>query len=130
MCASSAANRETNNKAGRTRRRRRTAAEMSTETSTGTTRARGSNSPPPMLTEAHLNTMVSVARAGEARSLVSLARGPAEAEKPQQQTKQTTKTPYRTHAKSTGSESFPDHARRTSESTRWLAMASPVKASP
>ena len=27
--------------------------------------------------------MVSVARAGEARSLVSLARGPAEAEKPQ-----------------------------------------------
>ena len=59
---------------------------MSTETSTGTTRARGSNSPPPMLTEAHLNTMVSVARAGEARSLVSLARGPAEAETPQRST--------------------------------------------
>ena len=33
--------------------------------------------------------MVSVARADKARSLVSLARGPAEAEKPQQQTKQT-----------------------------------------
>ena len=36
-----------------------------------------------MLTEARLNTTVSVARAGEARSLVSLARGPAEAETPQ-----------------------------------------------
>ena len=76
--------------------------------------------------------MVSVARADKARSLVSLARGPAEAEKQLQQTKQTTKTPYRTHAKSTGSESFPDHARRTSLSSRWLAMAtcSPARANP
>ena len=37
----------------------------------------------PLLTEARLNTTVSVARAGKARSLVSPARGPAEAETPQ-----------------------------------------------
>ena len=43
----------------------------------------GATARSPLLTAAHLNTMVSVARAGKARSLVSLARGPAEAEKPQ-----------------------------------------------
>ena len=77
----------------------------------------------PLLTAARLNTMVSVAHADKARSLVSLARGPAEAEKPQQQTKPTTKKPCRTHTKSTGSESFPDHAVPTSDST--LARANP-----
>ena len=47
----------------------------------------------PLLTEAHLNTTVSVARAGKARSLVSPARGPAEAETPQRNTqKQDAKT--------------------------------------
>ena len=47
----------------------------------------------PLLTEAHLNTTVSVARAGKARSLVSPARGPAEAETPQRRSqKQDAKT--------------------------------------
>ena len=52
-----------------------------------------------MLTEAHLNTTVSVARAGEARSLVSLARVSAEAEKPQRSKQKHTakKKPARRH---------------------------------
>ena len=52
----------------------------------------------PLLTEARLNTTVSVARAGEARSLVSLARGPAEAETPQRSMqKQDAKKKLTTH---------------------------------
>ena len=63
-----------------------------------------------MLTAARLNMMVSVARADKARGLISLARGPAEAEKPQQQTKQTTKEARQTHANTTGSGCFLDSA--------------------
>ena len=53
----------------------------------------GASARSPLLTEARLNTTVSVARAGKARSLVSPARGPAEAETPQRRVrKQDAKT--------------------------------------
>ena len=60
-----------------------------------------------MLTEARLNTTVSVARAGKARSLVSPARGPAEAEAPQRRLqKQDAKTTARTAARRTNTEEW------------------------
>ena len=61
----------------------------------------------PLLTEARLNTTVSVARAGKARSLVSPARGPAEAEAPQRRSqKQDAKTTARTAARRTNTEEW------------------------